>query len=103
MPRRVACRRCGFPSPSSLCAKCRGETYDAQDYRVNSAIIRKRAAALLALGGFVPCIICGHSIRSMDELTIEHLASVGQGGSNVLGNLAPAHAKCNYGKRPAIH
>jgi len=103
VPRRVACRRCGLPSSTSLCSRCNGETYGSAEYRKNSAIIRVKSKRFIVSGFTVLCVICFKPIVQASEVTIEHIVSVGNGGSNRLDNLGPAHAKCNYSQRPAHH
>ena len=101
MPRLVACRRCGKPSAKSLCDACRGETYGSTEYQRNSAIIRAEVQRRMAFAAIVHCVICGQAIIRLRDVTIEHMRPVSQGGSNHLSNLGPAHAKCNYAKRPS--
>ena len=55
---------------------------------------------MLASGITVVCVICGKDIRAVEDVSIEHLVPVSDGGANALANLAPAHRECNYGKRP---
>lgn len=95
--RLVACRRCGLPSPTSLCANCRSETYGSSEYRINSEIIRRHVHDHMSSGGVVLCVICWQPIDTVLEVTIEHRTSVSCGGSNQLSNLGPAHRRCNYG------
>lgn len=101
MPRAASCRRCGKPGPSSFCDTCRGETYGSQEYRSNSAYIRDWDRGILKRGGLVHCVICEQRITDPDDITVEHIRSVSEGGTNSLANLGSAHARCNYSKRAA--
>lgn len=99
MPRRVACRRCKLPGPTSLCAVCRGETYDSPEYRRNAALVVAEVRRRWSLRIIVRCIICDLPLIPWRTVTVEHIRSVSHGGTNALSNLAPAHPRCNYAKK----
>jgi 5-methylcytosine-specific restriction endonuclease McrA len=63
--------------------------YDAQ-YEVNRATVVK----ITSLYG-LPCGICGYPFKPGEMITAEHVMPLRQGGSNDLGNLIPAHRRCN--------
>ena len=46
--------------------------------------------------GSIPCSICGSLL--LDEITIDHIVPVDEGGETVLSNLQPAHRGCNSSK-----
>lgn len=59
---------------------------------------KKRRAILLRLlarDGW-RCCICGLPIESLAVATVEHRRAQASGGGHDEGNLAPAHASCNY-------
>lgn len=41
------------------------------------------------------CAICGRKIRSLDELTVDHIIPKAKGGKNVISNCQLAHKTCN--------
>ena len=44
------------------------------------------------------CAICGKKIKSLDDLTIDHIVPLAEGGKNVLENYQLAHKACNEAK-----
>ncbi len=44
----------------------------------------------------IDCSICGNQLK--DEITIDHIVSVADGGETILENLQPAHRACNSSK-----
>lgn len=101
MTRLVACGRCGKPDRKALCDACRSATYGSGEYQQNSALIRAEVQRRMSLGIVVRCVICGAPLARPRDVTVEHIRPARQGGGNELSNLGPAHARCNYAKRPA--
>lgn len=44
------------------------------------------------------CAICGKRIRSLDDLSVDHIVPVSRGGKNIIENCQLTHAKCNNDK-----
>ena len=44
------------------------------------------------------CAICGKKIRSIDELTVDHIVPRSKGGKNIISNCQLAHKSCNTRK-----
>ena len=100
MPRRLSCRRCGRPNAKALCDSCRGQTYGSDEYKRNAAYLKSQVRFALSNGVKVYCFICDKPILRPSDVTAEHRVGVAFGGSNSLSNLEPAHAGCNFAKRP---
>jgi 5-methylcytosine-specific restriction endonuclease McrA len=66
-------------------------------------MFRRNRARLLAMR--LPCWLCGEPIDydapagSPDAFEADHAIPLAHGGSDVLGNLRPAHHRCNRGRR----
>lgn len=56
---------------------------------------RNRRERVLAQHGRI-CWICGQPIG--EDLTLDHVTPKGEGGSNSVDNLRPAHYSCNYAR-----
>lgn len=93
-----SCRVCGKPGGSLCAAHARRQ---ARGY--GSAYTRNRAVLVrqVLANPRIPCCICGRGFigARLRDITAEHLIPVREGGSSELSNLAPAHARCNYGWR----
>ena len=48
------------------------------------------------------CAICGRKIRSLDELTVDHIVPLSKGGKRVLKNCQLAHKTCNSCKNDTM-
>ena len=44
------------------------------------------------------CAICGKKIKDLDDLTIDHIVPLAEGGKNVYENYQLAHKACNEAK-----
>ena len=44
------------------------------------------------------CAICGKKIKNLDDLTIDHIVPLAEGGKNVIENYQLAHKACNEAK-----
>lgn len=44
------------------------------------------------------CAICGRKIKSLDDLTIDHIIPLAEGGKNEIENFQLAHKACNESK-----
>ena len=97
------CRRCGKPG-KAICELCRSADnrrreaarpsarqrgYDST-YSRNRALMIARAWANGEL-----CAICGREFARKEDITAEHLIPLRRDGTSALGNLGPAHGKCN--------
>ncbi len=52
---------------------------------------------VIARDGLV-CGLCGGEVETAKDVHIDHIIPVSRGGTNVLGNLQVAHARCNMRK-----
>jgi len=74
---------------------------DSQPRRGSESAISKELREEVILkytleDGSIPCCICGSLL--LDEITIDHIVPVDEGGETVLSNLQPAHRGCNSSK-----
>lgn len=53
--------------------------------------------SIIARDGMV-CGICGNVIKAVQEIHIDHIVPISQGGKSVPENLQVAHARCNLSK-----
>jgi 5-methylcytosine-specific restriction endonuclease McrA len=59
----------------------------------NAAGRRARKRTLLARDGGL-CWICGRAMPA-DDMSVDHVVELSEGGSNLLDNLRLAHGRCN--------
>lgn len=69
------------PSPSQLAAR--------------SGTYKRHRQRLLDQGPPWTCGICGQTITTADDLALDHITPVTQGGANEPSNYQPAHRRCN--------
>lgn len=48
------------------------------------------------------CAICGKKIRSLDDLTVDHIVPLAKGGKHQIENCQLAHKKCNERKNDSM-
>ena len=48
------------------------------------------------------CAICGKKIKTLDDLTVDHIVPLGRGGKNVIDNCQLAHKTCNSMKNDIL-
>lgn len=90
------CRVCGKPSKGATCpahSQRQARGYDSEYERNRRLMIR-----LARYHGW-SCVICGKGFGPTEQITAEHVTPVGMGGGGSIGNLGPAHARCNYSRR----
>ena len=44
------------------------------------------------------CAICGKKIKNLEDVTIDHIVPLAEGGKNVIENFQLAHKACNEAK-----
>lgn len=97
MSRRSSCRKCGKPG-KALCDGCQASTgYANPEYLLNRQQMLEIARPHVRYGLGVLCCICGHLITSMDQVSIEHVIPLRNGGTHQMANLGYAHKRCNSG------
>ncbi len=100
------CRSCGRPG-KALCDPCKAlresvrPSRQARGYDTAYDQNRRQIVSRVLADPTVPCSLCGRSFVGCkpSEITAEHRIPLRYGGTSDLGNLTPAHAKCNYGWR----
>ena len=105
------CRSCGKPG-KALCDPCKAlreavrPSRQSRGYDTTYDQNRRQIVSQVLLDPAVPCSLCGRSFVGYQphEITAEHRIPLRYGGSSDMANLAPAHARCNYGwKRKRRH
>lgn len=60
--------------------------------------VRTKAKLQLVWNNGKRCAICGKKIKDLNDLTIDHIVPLAEGGKNVAENFQLAHRACNEAK-----
>ncbi len=100
MARRTSCRICGAPAKCSVCGDCKqAASYANPQYLANHAAMVREAQPWIQYGPGVQCCICPELITTLDQLSVEHIVPLREGGTHDKGNLGYAHRRCNSGMK----
>lgn len=95
MPRYTSCSVCGRPTVPAVCSDCKqAASYANPVYKAN------RGHMIRSARYGVPCVICNLPITDSEQLSIEHIVPIRDGGTHDLDNLGYAHLRCNSGMKP---
>ena len=98
-----SCRECGTVCQGAICADCKPLAERRRDrpsasrrgYDSKYRAARLRVVQQARAGR--PCVICKEGFKVGELVTAEHIIALRHGGGNEVGNLGPAHARCNFG------
>lgn len=108
MPARlISCRKCGRVCPGNrqrgkgLCEPCadahQRNNWSGQEFVRNKAIIVAEVRRRQSLGIIVRCPRCELPLN--DNITVDHIVPVREGGGHALSNLRPMCSRCNSARR----
>lgn len=89
-----ACATCGKPSPGAYCSKHRPVNRRRQRMAMSGGrweTLRRKVIAR----DLRTCYLCGKRVEDGDEIDVDHLVEVAEGGSNEPSNLATCHRACH--------